>query len=152
MRRGVDCNKKLAFKSSPLSQGSMRNQTNMQMIAIFFKQVSHLLLTGLTLFSTISRSEFDHFLTADIHQPLQDSDKAAVVLASVFQELLLRMEDYLRSLRTLLREIVRALHYELNFPKFALALMEEVNMQNSLFTVYPLVFGAISRYPRCLLK
>ena len=59
---------------------------------------------------------------------LQDNEKSAVVLAHIFQELLLQPEDRLRSLRILLREIVRSVHYEFKFSQFALALMEEITI------------------------
>ena len=55
-----------------------------------------------------------------------DGEKSAIVLAHIFQELLLQPEDCLRSLRLLLREIVRSVHYEFKFSQFALALMQEI--------------------------
>ena len=57
-----------------------------------------------------------------------DGEKSAIVLAHIFQELLLQPEDCLRSLRILLREIVRCVHYEFKFSQFALALMQEITL------------------------
>ena len=58
----------------------------------------------------------------------QDCERSAIVLAHIFQELLLQPEDCLRSLRVLLREIVRVVHHELKFSQFALALMQEITL------------------------
>lgn len=57
-----------------------------------------------------------------------DAEKSAIVLANIYQELLLQPEDCLRSLRMLLREIVRSVHYEFKFSQFALALMQEITL------------------------
>lgn len=54
-----------------------------------------------------------------------DSERAANSLASVFLELLLQKECYLRALRALLREIVRALRHDVNLQAFCLTLMQE---------------------------
>ena len=54
------------------------------------------------------------------------SEKATKVLAEVFQEMLAHKEDYLKTMRGLLREVVRALRHEhLNYILFAQHLMEE---------------------------
>jgi len=50
-------------------------------------------------------------------------DKAAAALASVFLELLLQKDCYLRALRILLREIVRCLRHDINLPVFCHFLM-----------------------------
>ena len=47
------------------------------------------------------------------------------VLADVFQDLLCNREDYLRAVRALMREIVKAARHDFNFTEFALGLMEE---------------------------
>lgn len=53
-------------------------------------------------------------------------EKSTKVLAEVFQEKLIDKDDHLRALRSLLREIVRALRYEhLNILMFANCLIEE---------------------------
>lgn len=52
-------------------------------------------------------------------------EKAARVLAEVFQDLLINRDDYLRCLRALFREIIRSLRYDLNFTAFCLGLMQE---------------------------
>eukprot|EP00095_Tigriopus_kingsejongensis_P007538 snap_masked-scaffold104_size368486-processed-gene-0.6 protein:Tk07538 transcript:snap_masked-scaffold104_size368486-processed-gene-0.6-mRNA-1 annotation:"isoform cra_c" len=54
-----------------------------------------------------------------------DSERAAASLASVFLELLLQKECYLRALRALLREIVRALRHDINLQSFCLQLMQD---------------------------
>ncbi len=54
-----------------------------------------------------------------------DGDRAASSLASVFIELLLQKDDYLRALRALLREIVRALRGDVNLKVFSAQLMRE---------------------------
>ena len=53
-------------------------------------------------------------------------EKSTKVLAEVFQEMIAQKEDYLKTLRGLLREIVRALRHEhINFLLFAQYLTEE---------------------------
>lgn len=52
-------------------------------------------------------------------------EKAARVLAEVFQDLLINRDDYLRCLRALFREIIRSLRHDLNFTAFCLGLMQE---------------------------
>ncbi|XP_002435477.4 integrator complex subunit 1 [Ixodes scapularis] len=52
-------------------------------------------------------------------------EKAAKVLAEVFQDLLINKDDYLRCLRALFREIIRSLRHDLNFTAFCLGLMQE---------------------------
>ncbi|KAH6933153.1 hypothetical protein HPB50_012504 [Hyalomma asiaticum] len=52
-------------------------------------------------------------------------EKAARVLAEVFQDLLINRDDYLRCLRALFREIIRSLRHDLNFSAFCLGLMQE---------------------------
>ena len=47
------------------------------------------------------------------------------MLAEVFQDLSANKDDYLRALRALLREIVRAVRHDMNFPAFCLGLMQE---------------------------
>ncbi len=54
-----------------------------------------------------------------------DGDRAASSLASVFVELLLQKDCYLRALRALLREVVRALRGDINLQAFCLQLMKE---------------------------
>ena len=51
-------------------------------------------------------------------------DRAASILADVFIELLLSRDDYLRALRALLREVVRALRHDLPLPIFCAALLQ----------------------------
>lgn len=51
-------------------------------------------------------------------------DRTASILADVFIELLLNREDYLRALRALLRELVRALRQDLPLPIFCYALLQ----------------------------
>ncbi len=46
-------------------------------------------------------------------------------MAEIFQDLLCNRDDYLRALRALLREIMRAVRQDMNFPEFALGLMQE---------------------------
>ncbi|XP_064607195.1 integrator complex subunit 1-like [Liolophura sinensis] len=55
----------------------------------------------------------------------QDAEKAAKVLAEIFQDLLVNKDDYLRALRALLREIVRSLRHDLTFSHFCLGMMQE---------------------------
>ncbi|XP_045031439.1 integrator complex subunit 1 [Daphnia magna] len=50
-------------------------------------------------------------------------DRAATILADVFMELLLNRDDYLRALRALLREVVRALRHDLPLVTFCAALL-----------------------------
>ncbi|XP_076057704.1 integrator complex subunit 1 [Oratosquilla oratoria] len=50
---------------------------------------------------------------------------ASIILAEEFQELLCNREDFLRALRALLREIVRALRYDLHYQKFCQGLMND---------------------------
>ncbi|KAK7079233.1 Integrator complex subunit 1 [Halocaridina rubra] len=52
-------------------------------------------------------------------------EHAASILAEEFQELLCNREDFLRALRALLREIVRALRHDMQFQKFCLGLMKD---------------------------
>lgn len=52
-------------------------------------------------------------------------EKAARVLAEVFQDLLINRDDYLRCLRALFREIIRSLRHDLHFTAFCLGLMQE---------------------------
>nr|CAB3256291.1 integrator complex subunit 1 [Phallusia mammillata] len=52
----------------------------------------------------------------------------AKTLASVSQDLLLQQEDYLRAVRALLREIVRAIKHEIRFNALAIGLMQEPDM------------------------
>ena len=47
------------------------------------------------------------------------------MLAEIFQELLTSRDDYLRALRTLLREIMRSVRHDMNFTAFALGLMQD---------------------------
>ena len=54
-----------------------------------------------------------------------DGERAAASLAAVFVELLLQKECYLRALRALLREVVRALRGEINLQAFCLQLLKE---------------------------
>ncbi|XP_025095936.1 integrator complex subunit 1-like isoform X2 [Pomacea canaliculata] len=60
------------------------------------------------------------------------SEAASKILAEVFQDLLANKDDYLRALRGLLREIVRATRYDISFPIFCLGLMQE--RQEARFT------------------
>ena len=46
-------------------------------------------------------------------------------LAAVFQDLLMNRDDYLRALRALFREIVKALRYDVDFLAFCRGLMAE---------------------------
>ncbi|KAK2190119.1 hypothetical protein NP493_86g01019 [Ridgeia piscesae] len=50
---------------------------------------------------------------------------SARVLADIFQDLLCNRDDYLRAVRALMREIVKAAKHDFNFTEFALGLMEE---------------------------
>ncbi|KAK3862242.1 hypothetical protein Pcinc_031873 [Petrolisthes cinctipes] len=52
-------------------------------------------------------------------------EHAATILAEEFQELLCNREDFLRALRALLREIVRALRFDMQFQKFCQGLMKD---------------------------
>lgn len=57
---------------------------------------------------------------------LHKGDRASVVLARIFLEIIFKKEDFLRALRLLLREIVRTLRHEhINFFLFAQALLDE---------------------------
>ena len=47
------------------------------------------------------------------------------MLADIFQDLLCNRDDYLRAVRALMREIVKAAKHDFNFTEFALGLMEE---------------------------
>ena len=53
-------------------------------------------------------------------------------LAIVFLELLLQKDCYLRALRALLREIVRALRHEINLQAFCAALMHDRSKEQML--------------------
>lgn len=46
-------------------------------------------------------------------------------MAEIFQDLLCNREDYLRALRALMREIVRAVRHDMNFAEFARGLMKK---------------------------
>lgn len=52
-------------------------------------------------------------------------ETAANVLAEIFQDLLLNKDDYLRSLRALLREIVRVLRFDINLHALCQSLVKE---------------------------
>ena len=52
-------------------------------------------------------------------------ERAAKELARVFQDLLIQRDDYLRAIRALLREVVRALRHDLNFVSLCRGLMAE---------------------------
>lgn len=52
-------------------------------------------------------------------------ETAANVLAEIFQDLLLNKDDYLRSLRALLREIVRVLRFDINLYALCRSLVKE---------------------------
>lgn len=52
-------------------------------------------------------------------------EQAAKLLAEIFQELLMNREDYLRPLRTLLREIVRVCRHDINLATFSRTLMSD---------------------------
>lgn len=52
-------------------------------------------------------------------------EQSAKLLAEIFQELLMNREDYLRPLRTLLREIVRVCRHDINLATFSQTLMSE---------------------------
>ena len=52
-------------------------------------------------------------------------DLSAKLLAEIFQDLLMNREDFLRPLRTLLREIIRVCRQDLNLINFAKTLMAE---------------------------
>lgn len=52
-------------------------------------------------------------------------ETAANVLAEIFQDLLLNKDDYLRSLRALLREIVRVLRFDINLYALCKSLVKE---------------------------
>ena len=53
-------------------------------------------------------------------------------LAVVFLELLMQKDCYLRALRALLREIVRALRHEINLQAFCAALMHDRSKEQLL--------------------
>jgi integrator complex subunit 1 len=48
-------------------------------------------------------------------------------LAEIFQDLLGNKDDYLRTVRALIREIARNLRHDVNFSAFCLGLMQERN-------------------------
>lgn len=78
-----------------------------------------------TIFNELSQSRNPNNMSL-ISVILQHSpDRAARVLAEIFQDLLANREDYLRALRALFREINRSLRHELNFHSFCLGLMAE---------------------------
>ncbi|KAG8191071.1 hypothetical protein JTE90_008385 [Oedothorax gibbosus] len=52
-------------------------------------------------------------------------DRAATELANCFNDFICNREDYLRALRGLLREIVRCVRHDLNFPLFCMGLTQE---------------------------
>jgi len=47
------------------------------------------------------------------------------LLAEIFLDFLMGRDDYLRALRTLLREIIRAVKHDMNFNAFTMALMRD---------------------------
>ncbi|CAL4082032.1 unnamed protein product, partial [Meganyctiphanes norvegica] len=55
-------------------------------------------------------------------------EHASVILAEEFQALLCNHEDFLRALRALLREIVRALRHDMQYQKFCHGLMKECKL------------------------
>jgi len=69
--------------------------------------------------------------TVDSRKMLSSSSSCSLLfcvlqsLAEIFQDLLLSKDDYLRALRGLLREIVRTVRLDMQFPVFALGLMKE---------------------------
>ncbi|XP_049803946.1 integrator complex subunit 1 isoform X1 [Schistocerca nitens] len=52
-------------------------------------------------------------------------EKAAVLLADIFQDLLMNKDDYLRPLRALLREMVRVIRHEINLSALCRGLMAD---------------------------
>ncbi|XP_022672380.1 integrator complex subunit 1-like isoform X2 [Varroa destructor] len=78
-----------------------------------------------TIFNELSQSRNPNNMGL-ISVILQHSpERAARVLAEIFQDLLASREDYLRALRALFREIIRSLRHELNFHSFCAGLMVE---------------------------
>ncbi|OQR71178.1 integrator complex subunit 1-like [Tropilaelaps mercedesae] len=78
-----------------------------------------------TIFNELSQSRNPNNMGL-ISVILQHSpERAARVLAEIFQDLLASREDYLRALRALFREIIRSLRHELNFHSFCSGLMTE---------------------------
>ncbi|XP_003746940.2 integrator complex subunit 1 [Galendromus occidentalis] len=78
-----------------------------------------------TIYNELSQSRNPNNMSL-ISVILQHSpDRAARVLAEIFQDLLANREDYLRALRALFREIIRSLRHELDFHSFCLGLMTE---------------------------
>ncbi|XP_067931599.1 integrator complex subunit 1-like [Watersipora subatra] len=61
----------------------------------------------------------------------QDPDRASQFLADIFLDLLMSKEDYLSSLRGLLREIVRTLRHDFTFHSFCVSLMGDYSTRPS---------------------
>ena len=77
------------------------------------------------------------------------NDLAAASLAAVFVDLLLQKECYLRALRALLREIVRALRYDtsLNLHTFCYHLMNlDPKVETQVSKIYGNIIVSISNY------
>ena len=104
-----------------------RNPNNMQMLNVLFGCNQQIPSSGTP--SQISSS----------------NDLAAISLAAVFVDLLLQKECYLRALRALLREIVRALRYDssLNLHTFCYHLMNlDPKVENQVSMIFKLsIFG-----------
>ncbi len=88
-------------------------------IANLFEQVKH------TIFNELSNARNTNNMAVLGVLFFSDGERAAASLAAVFVELLLQRECYLRALRVLLREIVRALRHDINLQIFCLRLMQE---------------------------
>ncbi|XP_050427828.1 integrator complex subunit 1 isoform X2 [Adelges cooleyi] len=72
-----------------------------------------------------------------------EPDQTALLLADIFQELLILRDDYLRSLRVFLREIFRQVRNEFNFLKFCQGLMSSNKEPNGAPEVKDRVFTGI---------
>ena len=114
----------LRIKSKPLA--NFYTSCMKELVTLHPSNIEYMMRTVLWNELSSSRNTSNMQLIAAFFQ--QDCERSAIVLAHIFQELLLQPEDCLRSLRVLLREIVRVVHHELKFSQFALALMQEITL------------------------
>lgn len=82
-------------------------------------------VVALTLYNELSNSRNSNNMAVLGTAVQVSSEKASAIFAEIFVDLLMNKEDYLRAVRTLLREIVRSIRNDVDFPAFCLALMAE---------------------------
>ena len=114
----------LRIKSKPLV--NFYCQCLKELLSLHASNMEHVLRSVVSNELSANRNPLNMQLIVAVIQ--YDGEKAAIVLAHVFQELIVQPEDCLKQLRQLLREIIRCNHYEFKFTQFALALMQEITL------------------------